>query len=202
MRPRGAARRRPASCGSLGRDQLLRLDGATLLQRSGSSLGRQVGYLPQEVDLFAGTVAENIARMAAEPDSAGVVAAAQAAGAHEMILRLPDGYATRVGEAGAGLSAGQRQRVGLARALYGNPFLVVLDEPTRGVDIGAKRDIYFLIHRLAADGCAVAVVSSELVELIGLCHRVAVMRSGRLQVVLPAQRLTEEELIAHATGTH
>ena len=100
------------------------------------------------------------------------------------------------------LSGGNQQKLALAKVLHPKPRVVVLDEPTRGVDIGAKRDIYFLIHRLAADGCAVAVVSSELVELIGLCHRVAVMRSGRLQVVLPAQRLTEEELIAHATGTH
>jgi ribose transport system ATP-binding protein len=79
---------------------------------------------------------------------------------------------------------------------------VVLDEPTRGVDIGAKRDIYFLIHRLAAQGCGVVVISSELIELIGLCHRVAIMRAGRLQATLPAERLSEEELIAHATGTH
>ena len=80
--------------------------------------------------------------------------------------------------------------------------MVVLDEPTRGVDVGAKRDIYFLIQQLAAAGCAVIVISSELMELIGLCHRVAVMRAGRLQVTLPAEQLTEEELIAHATGTH
>jgi len=100
------------------------------------------------------------------------------------------------------LSGGNQQKLALAKVLQPRPRVVVLDEPTRGVDVGAKRDIYFLINRLAADGCAVAVVSSELVELIGLCHRVAVMRGGRLQVILPAQRLTEEELIAHATGTH
>ena len=80
--------------------------------------------------------------------------------------------------------------------------MIVLDEPTRGVDIGAKRDIYFLIHRLAAEGRAVVVISSELIELIGLCHRVAVMRAGRLQATLGLGHLTEEELIAHATGTH
>jgi ribose transport system ATP-binding protein len=79
--------------------------------------------------------------------------------------------------------------------------VVVLDEPTRGVDVGAKRDIYFLIQRLAREGLAVIVVSSELMELIGLCHRVAVMRAGRLVATLDADHLTEEELIAHATGT-
>ena len=78
----------------------------------------------------------------------------------------------------------------------------VLDEPTRGVDVGAKRDIYFLIQRLAREGRGVVVISSELVELIGLCHRVVVMRGGKVQATLTADQLTEEELIAHATGTH
>ena len=100
------------------------------------------------------------------------------------------------------LSGGNQQKLALAKVLHPKPRVVVLDEPTRGVDVGAKRDIYFLIQRLAADGCGVVVISSELIELIGLCHRVAVMRGGRLQVTLPADRLTEEELIAHATGTH
>ncbi|MBN3763305.1 sugar ABC transporter ATP-binding protein [Burkholderia sp. Ac-20365] len=100
------------------------------------------------------------------------------------------------------LSGGNQQKLALAKFLQPNPDVIVLDEPTRGVDIGAKRDIYFLIHRLAAEGRAVVVVSSELIELIGLCHRVAVMRAGRLQATLGLDHLTEEELIAHATGTH
>jgi len=86
--------------------------------------------------------------------------------------------------------------------LHPGPRVVVLDEPTRGVDIGAKREIYALIRRLADEGRAVVVVSSELMELIGLCHRVAVMRAGRLQATLSAEHLNEQELIAHATGTH
>jgi len=100
------------------------------------------------------------------------------------------------------LSGGNQQKLALAKFLQPNPEVIVLDEPTRGVDIGAKRDIYFLIHRLAAEGRAVVVISSELIELIGLCHRVAVMRAGRLQATLGLGHLTEEELIAHATGTH
>ena len=100
------------------------------------------------------------------------------------------------------LSGGNQQKLALAKVLQPRPRVVVLDEPTRGVDVGAKRDIYFLIDRLAASGAAVVVISSELMELIGLCHRVAVMRAGRLQAVLPAEQLTEEALIAHATGTH
>ncbi|WKB53865.1 sugar ABC transporter ATP-binding protein [Eleftheria terrae] len=99
------------------------------------------------------------------------------------------------------LSGGNQQKLALARVLHPDPRVVVLDEPTRGVDVGAKRDIYFLIQRLAREGRAVVVVSSELMELIGLCHRVCVMRAGRLQATLGAESLSEEELIAHATGT-
>ena len=102
----------------------------------------------------------------------------------------------------ASLSGGNQQKLALAKFLHPDPKVIVLDEPTRGVDVGAKRDIYFLIQRLAREGRGVVVVSSELVELIGLCHRVIVMRAGRVQATLNADQLTEEELIAHATGTH
>jgi ribose transport system ATP-binding protein len=104
-------------------------------------------------------------------------------------------------QAGA-LSGGNQQKLAIARVLHPQPRVVVLDEPTRGVDVGAKRDIYFLVQRLAREGRGVIVVSSELVELIGLCHRVVVMRNGRVQATLQAGELTEEELIAHATDTH
>ncbi len=100
------------------------------------------------------------------------------------------------------LSGGNQQKLALAKVLQPRPKIVVLDEPTRGVDVGAKRDIYFLVQRLAREGLAVIVVSSELMELIGLCHRVAVMRAGRIVTTLDAAHLTEEELIAHATGTN
>ncbi|TWC66576.1 sugar ABC transporter ATP-binding protein [Herbaspirillum sp. SJZ099] len=99
------------------------------------------------------------------------------------------------------LSGGNQQKLALAKVLHPEPSVVVLDEPTRGVDVGAKREIYHLVQRLAAQGLAVIVISSELMELIGLCHRVAVMRAGRLQTTLQESHLTEEELIVHATGT-
>ncbi len=99
------------------------------------------------------------------------------------------------------LSGGNQQKLALAKVLHPAPKVVVLDEPTRGVDVGAKRDIYFLVQKLAQEGRGVIVISSELMELVGLCHRVAVMRAGRLQATLSAAQLTEEELIAHATGT-
>jgi ribose transport system ATP-binding protein len=101
----------------------------------------------------------------------------------------------------ASLSGGNQQKLALAKVLHPQPRVVVLDEPTRGVDVGAKRDIYFLVQQLSREGRGVIVVSSELMELIGLCHRVVVMRAGRIQAVLPAAQLNEEELIAHATGT-
>ena len=100
------------------------------------------------------------------------------------------------------LSGGNQQKLALAKVLHPDPKVLVLDEPTRGVDVGAKRDIYFLIQKLASQGRGIVIISSELMELIGLCHRVAVLREGRLQVTLDAANLTEQDLIAYATGTH
>ena len=100
------------------------------------------------------------------------------------------------------MSGGNQQKLAIAKFLEPGPRVFVLDEPTRGVDVGAKRDIYFLIQRIAAEGRGVIVVSSELNELIGLCHRVVVMRSGRVMATLPTEQLSEEEIIVHATGTH
>ena len=102
----------------------------------------------------------------------------------------------------ASLSGGNQQKLALAKVLHPEPRVIALDEPTRGVDVGAKSDIYLLVQQLAREGRGVIVISSELVELIGLCHRVVVMRRGRIQAVLDAAQLTEESLIAHATGTH
>jgi ATP-binding cassette subfamily C protein/ATP-binding cassette subfamily C exporter for protease/lipase/ATP-binding cassette subfamily C protein EexD len=137
----------------------VRLDGAGLDQYGAGERGRVVGYLPQEAMLFPGTVAENIARMAADPEGAGVVAAAQLAGAHEMILRLPQGYATRLAEGGAPLSGGQRQRIGLARALYGDPRLVVLDEPNAHLDGRGEAALTTALAKLKEAGVTVVLVT-------------------------------------------
>ena len=124
---------------------------------------------------------------------------------HEALVACVDEFGIRTGDLqqrAAALSGGNQQKLALAKFLQPDPTIIVLDEPTRGVDIGAKRDIYFLIQRLAAEGRGIVVISSELVELIGLCHRVAVMRAGAIQAVLSGNQLSEGELIAYATGTH
>lgn len=121
------------------------------------------------------------------------------------LQRAIDEFGIRVGSStvrAGSLSGGNQQKLALAKVLHAGPRIVVLDEPTRGVDVGAKRELYGLIQGLAAQGLAVIVVSSELVELIGLCHRIAVLRAGRLQTILDADGVTEDLLIAHATGTH
>jgi ribose transport system ATP-binding protein len=106
------------------------------------------------------------------------------------------------GSVASSLSGGNQQKLAIAKFLEPGPRVFVLDEPTRGVDVGAKRDIYFLIEKLAAEGRGIIIVSSELNELIGLCHRAVVMRGGRVMATLPTERLSEEEIIAYATGTH
>jgi len=158
----------------------IRLDGATLDQWDPETLGVHLGYLPQDFELFGGTVAQNIARFEPEADAQAILAAAMAAGVHDLILRLPNGYDTDVGESGTALSAGQRQRIALARALYGNPFLVVLDEPNSNLDAEGEQALTAAITGVRARGGIVMVVAHRPSALNGL-DQVLMMEEGRVQ---------------------
>ena len=162
----------------------VRLDGAALEQWSPESLGRHIGYLPQDVELFAGTVAQNIARFEEDAKADDIIAAATAAGVHDLILRLPSGYETQIGEAGTSLSAGQRQRLALARALYGNPFLVVLDEPNSNLDASGEEALTSAIAGVRARGGAVVIVAHRPSALAAV-DLVLMMNEGKAQAFGP-----------------
>jgi len=172
----------------------VRLDGADVAQWEPARLGAHVGYLPQDVALFAGTVAENIARFG---DAAGaeVVAAAERARAHALVLRLPEGYDTPVGEAGQRLSGGQRQRIALARALYGQPRLVVLDEPNAYLDAEGEQALAAAIADLRAAGTTVVLITQRS-QILAVADRIAVMRDGTIERI----GLRQEQRPVEAAG--
>ncbi|MDA0923798.1 MAG: type I secretion system permease/ATPase [Proteobacteria bacterium] len=175
----------------------IRLDGATLDQYDPDALGHYIGYLPQSVTLFAGTIAENIARLSATPDTQKVVAAARMAGAHEMILALPDGYETLVSGLGARLSGGQIQRIGLARALYGAPVLVVLDEPNAALDNDGSLALNNAVQAIKADGRAVLIMAHRP-SAIRECDKLLVLSGGTTVMFGPTQEVLQKTLVNYA----
>ena len=165
----------------------VRLDGADVAYWPRKDLGPSIGYVPQDVELFDGSVADNIARLGTV-DSDAVVSAATRAGAHEMVLSLPEGYDTPVGEHGARVSPGQRQRIALARALYGNPRLVVLDEPNSNLDGEGEVALAQALVRLRADRVT-SIVVTHRPSLIAHVDKVLVLKAGRVQHFGPASEV-------------
>lgn len=162
----------------------LRLDGASLDQWDAAERGRFIGYMPQNVELHPGSIAENIARLDEAPDGTAIVAAAEAAGLHKLILEMPRGYETRLGPDGVQLSTGQRQQIGLARAIYGNPFLVVLDEPNANLDQDGEAALIHAIEAVRARG-GIAVVAAHRRSLLASLDTLAVLEAGRLTAFGP-----------------
>ncbi len=162
----------------------VRLDGAALDQWSSDVLGRHVGYLPQDVELFAGSVAQNICRFDPDASSEAIIAAAKEAGVHEMIIKMREGYDTQIGEQGTALSAGQAQRVALARALYGDPFLIVLDEPNSNLDTEGDAALTRAVRAARERGAIVVVVAHRPIGIEAV-DMLLVLKDGRQQAFGP-----------------
>ena len=171
----------------------VRLDGAALDQWASDALGRHIGYLPQDVELLAGTVAENIARFEPNPDNEAVIAAAKAVGVHDLIVRLPGGYDTPIGEQGSALSAGQAQRVALARAVYRDPFLVVLDEPNSNLDSEGEEALTRAILGVRERMGIIIVVAHRPSAIAGV-DRLLMMNQGKAQAIGPKDEVLSKVL--------
>jgi ATP-binding cassette subfamily C protein len=175
----------------------VRIDGASFDQWDREALGRHIGYLPQGVELFDGTIAENISRFETGADADAIVAAAMGAGIHDLILRLEQGYETRIGEAGSALSAGQRQRIGLARALYGDPFLIVLDEPNANLDMEGETAVIKAITSVR-ERRGLAIVIAHRPSVLGAVDFVLVMEAGRAKAFGPRDEVLSRVLKARS----
>ncbi|MEQ1576346.1 MAG: type I secretion system permease/ATPase [Hyphomicrobium sp.] len=173
----------------------VRLDGAALDQWTPDKLGPHIGYLPQAIELFDGDVAQNISRFDPNATSEAVIAAATAAGVHDMVVGLPNGYQSPIGEAGQSLSGGQRQRIALARALYGNPFLVVLDEPNSNLDASGDNALTIAIRSVRARGGIVIVIAHRPSALAGV-DKVLAMMNGQAQAFGPKDDVLRKMLQA------
>ncbi|MEO1206563.1 MAG: type I secretion system permease/ATPase [Pseudomonadota bacterium] len=178
----------------------VRLDGAELDQFTAKQLGRHIGYMPQEIALFQGTIAENISRFDPDATSENVIAASVAAGCHDMVKHLSGGYGTVIGDNGHGLSVGQRQRIALARALYNNPFLVVLDEPNANLDAEGEVSLTSAIKSVRARG-GIAIVIAHRPSAIAAVDKVLAMQGGRVKAFGPKEDVLKSVLKAAPSPT-
>lgn len=175
----------------------VRLGGATLGQYGDQGLGRLIGYLPQTVTLYDGTIAENIARLDKTADPQDIIRAAQTAGAHEMILSLPSGYDTALSGPSPQLSGGQIQRIGLARAVFGNPVLLILDEPTAHLDAKGSAALNTAVHDLKANGCAIVIMTHRPAAIVE-CDQVLYLDKGHVRAFGPREE-TLRQVIQNPT---
>ena len=178
----------------------VRIDGAPFDQWDPEFIGRDVGYVPQVAELFEGTIAENISRMAASPDNEAVLRAARAAGVHEMVLRLPSGYDARIGESGAVLSAGQRQRIAIARALFGDPFLILFDEPNSNLDSDGETALLRTVSELKVRG-AIVIIVAHRPSALAVCDKVLYLANGTQHAFGPRDAVLQKVLARPAQKT-
>jgi ATP-binding cassette, subfamily C, type I secretion system permease/ATPase len=169
----------------------LRLDGYDLSQWDSQELGQYVGYLPQDVELFSGTVSQNISRFQDGADPKAIITASMLAGCHEVIQHMADGYNTQIGEGGQALSGGQRQRVALARALYGDPSLVVLDEPNSNLDSAGEEALTEAIRALKTRGTTVVLITHKI-NILATADKILVMSEGAVKGYGPRDEILSQ----------
>ncbi|MBY5701020.1 type I secretion system permease/ATPase [Rhizobium leguminosarum] len=173
----------------------VRIDGAALSQWEPTALGRHIGYLPQDVSLFSGSIAENISRFDPDAPSEKIIRAAKSAGIYEMIVQFPDGFDTKLGDYGSVLSGGQRQRIALARALYGDPFLVVLDEPNSNLDADGEAALSKAIVGVRDRG-GIAIVIAHRPSALAAVDKVLVLGNGQIQAFGPKDEVLKKTTMA------
>ncbi|WP_292550043.1 ATP-binding cassette domain-containing protein, partial [Mesorhizobium sp.] len=174
---------------------LVRIDGADVKTWDENQLGRHIGYLAQEVELFPGPIADNVARFDPEADDAAIIEAARRAEAHDLILALRDGYQTMVGPSDRTLSGGERQRIGLARAFYGNPRILVLDEPSTHLDGSGEMALEAVLSAAKAAGVTTIVITHRP-SIAAACDRVMLLRGGVIEAFGPSGEVLRQSSVA------